>query len=354
MRICVTGSRGYVGSVLVPALRASGHSVAELDMGYFNDCLLEPAPVQSGPDLPPADLRSIGAGDLEDVEAVVHLAGLSNDALGEVDPSLTDQINAMGTRRLVACAREAGVSHLVLASSCSVYGNGGGCHELAEEATLFPLTSYARSKAAAESAVVAAATDAFRTTVLRGSTVYGASPRLRLDLVVNELTAMAITEGKVLLRSRGMSWRPFLHVSDFCSAFRAILEASPRELKHQVYNVGAHGENYQILEAGRIVAEMTNSDLVIAPGLESDARDYRVSFRRIRDDLPQWTPEWGLASGVEDLAGILLSANLTPEMVGGDRFRRLSRLQRLIAEGALTPDLRWRVSGRHYEPRSLR
>lgn len=338
MHILVTGHRGYIGSVLVPSLQSRGHQVTGLDLGWFGDCTL--VPVSEPPAAFKADIREISAEQLEGVDAVVHLAALSNDPLGDLDPALTESINTGGTARLVAAAGQAGVSQVVLASSCSVYGPGAGDDILDECSPPAPLTAYAKSKVDAEAIVMAAASSNMRTTVLRGSTVYGPSPRLRLDLVVNELVATAVDQGTLQLRSSGMAWRPFIHVMDFCAAFVAVLEAPPNHMNHQCYNIGSDLGNHRILDVAKLVADATGASVSIAEGAGADTRNYRVSFARLAQDFPDLRPIWTMGAGIAHLVEIMRSTAPTTADIYGDRYRRLPRLRALVAAGALDAQLR--------------
>lgn len=359
MRICVTGARGYVGSVLVPLLEHSGHTVSALDIDYFASCVLPLHGTGSAADPPTrevvrADVRDVLPLDFEGCDAVIHLAAVSNDPMGELHPQLTHEINVLGTRRVLQSAREAGVSRFVFASSCSVYGDGNGAAELDETSEPRPLTVYAQSKAESEVDVIAAADGEFRTTVLRGPSMFGLSPRLRLDLVVNELTAMAASEGVVTVRSSGIAWRPLLHVEDFAAAFMQVVEADPARLTHDRYNVGSSQETYRIIDVARAVCEITGAQLRISDSPEPDARNYRVCFRRLHTDLPEFVPQWTLPRGVAQMMRAFRKGTDSPELGGGE-FRRLPWLQSLLAAGDLAPDLRWtrvdRLDARLDEPR---
>lgn len=338
MRVLVTGHEGYVGSVLVPLLETHGHEVTGLDVGWFADCTIAPAgePTSAWR----VDVRDVRPEHFEHVDAVVHLAGLSNDPLGDFDPEVTHFINTEGTARVVRAAREAGVGHILLASSCSVYGPGSADAVLDEDTPPAPLTAYARSKVAAEAIVLDAATDTLRTTVLRGATAYGSSPRLRLDLVVNELVAMAVAKGVVELRSTGTAWRPFVHVADFSAAFTAVLEAAPDALRHGCYNVGSDSENYRIIDLAEIVASYTGVEVSVADDAGSDARNYRVSFARLSADLPDFRAQWTMRGGIADLVRTFQVAALDADGLAGDRYRRLPRLRSLMRSLVIDDGLR--------------
>jgi nucleoside-diphosphate-sugar epimerase len=339
MRVLVTGHQGYIGSVLVPLLESHGHELVGLDVGWFADCTMVAA--GEPPSAWRVDVRDVRPEHFEHVDAVVHLAGLSNDPLGDLDPAMTHFINTEGTARVIHAAREAGVGHIVLASSCSVYGTGSVDALLNENTPPAPLTAYARSKVAAEAIVLDAATDTLRTTVLRGATVYGSSPRLRLDLVVNELVAMAVAQGVVELRSTGTAWRPFVHVADFCAAFAAVLEAAPDGLHYGCYNVGSDTENHRIVDLATTVAKYTGVEVAVADDAGSDARNYRVSFERLTADLPDFGPRWTVLAGIDQLVRMFQTAAFDADGLVGDRYRRLPRLRRLMHEGIVDDDLRY-------------
>ena len=290
MRVLLTGHDGYIGTVLAPQLRAAGHEVRGLDAGLFSACAFGSQP----PAVPAVrrDVRDATAADLAGADAVVHLANLSNDPLGNLDPGLTDAVNAAASVRLAALAREAGVGRFVFASSCSLYG-AAGQDAVTEEAPFNPVTPYGRAKVDAEAGIHALAGDGFSPVSLRNATVYGASPRLRFDLVVNNLTAWAVATGAIRMLSDGTPWRPLVHVEDVAAAVVAALEA-PREAVHdQAFNVGREGENYQIRDVAAIVGEeVPGCRVTFADGASPDTRSYRVSFAKIAERLPDWRPTW--------------------------------------------------------------
>ena len=338
MRVLLTGHDGYIGTVLAPLLSAAGHDVVGVDAGWFSACAFGCPPAPPGRR---ADVRDLGVEHLAGSDAVVHLANLSNDPLGNLDPALTDAVNARATVRLATLAREAGVGRFVFASSCSLYGAAGG-GAVDETAPFRPLTPYGQAKADAERGLHALASDGFSPVSLRNATVYGVSPRLRFDLVVNNLTAWAVATGAVRLTSDGSPWRPLVHVRDVGGAVVAALDA-PREAVHdQAFNVGREGENYRVRDVAEIVGgEVAGSRVAFAEGAGADARSYRVSFAKVAERLPAWTPTWTVRDGVREVRDALAGQGLGPDAFEGPRYARLARLRALLDRGALTPDLRW-------------
>lgn len=341
MKVMVTGSRGYIGSILVPMLRERGHDVVGLDSDLFRACTFL-GEVDDAPTVV-KDVRDVTADDLAGCDAVIHLAGLSNDPLGDYDPTLTDRINHKGSVKVAQAARAAGVGRFLFASSCSNYGAAGDDF-LDENATFNPVTPYGESKVAVEHAVGAMASDGFSPVFLRASTAYGLSPRIRFDLVVNNLTAWAVTTGKVYLKSDGSPWRPIVHVSDIARAYIAALEA-PREAVHnQAFNVGTTSENYQIRDIAVIVGEVVpDCEVAFAPDAGPDKRNYRVDCNRIHRELPGFKPQWTCRRGVEELYQAYKSVDLSLEDFEGPKYKRIDHVKKLIGEGRLGPDLRWTV-----------
>jgi nucleoside-diphosphate-sugar epimerase len=343
MRVLVTGNLGYVGSVLTPMLADRGLEVWGFDTGFYKECLMGAAPGGVAKQIT-KDLRDVTADDLKGVEAVVHLAALSNDPIGELNPALTRQINLEASNRLAAIAKETGVSRFVFASSCSIYGQSDGV--LTENSTMNPLTEYARSKVEFEKSLRSLASDAFSPVSLRNGTAFGYSPRLRMDVVVNNLTGWAVTTGQVKLLSDGRAWRPLVHVEDMGRAMLAALTA-PRERMHdQIFNVGREEDNHMI----RNIAEMVHgvvpkTEVTFAPGVSTDARDYRVSFAHIRERLPEFEPAWSVEKGVHQLYDAYQAHHLTYEQFNGPRYTRLKQLQHLMQQGALDQNLAWTGRG---------
>jgi nucleoside-diphosphate-sugar epimerase len=343
MRILVTGSRGYIGSVLVPMLLEKGHDVIGLDTDYFSRCTFSGAVCE----IPTyrVDVRHVEESALRSCDAVVHLAGLSNDPLGDYRPSLTEEINYRASVRLATLAKQAGVKRFLFASSCSNYGAAGDGF-LNEQAAFNPVTPYGLSKVMVERELQSLADDYFSPVYLRASTAYGVSPRIRFDLVVNNLTAWAFTTGRVYLKSDGSPWRPIVHVEDICRAYIAALDA-PRELVHnQGFNVGMTTENYQIRELAELVKEIVPGCRVdYAPDAGPDNRCYRVDCNLIARTLHGFKPQWTVRRGIEQLYRAYKATGLKLEDFEGPKFMRIAHIKKLISEGLLDQDLRWCASG---------
>jgi nucleoside-diphosphate-sugar epimerase len=341
MKVLVSGDRGYIGAVLVPLLRAAGHEVDGLDNGLYEGCDLGPA-LAGASTWTPRDMRDVTPGELSGYDAVLCLAALSNDPLGDLNPAATYSVNLEGTMRLAAAAKQAGVPRFLFSSSCSLYGAAGSA-AVAEDGDMFPVTPYGESKVAGERELSLLADDNFSPTYLRNATAYGASTRLRLDIVVNNLTAVAITTGQVRLESDGTPWRPLVHIEDISRAFLAMLEA-PRELVHdQAFNVGRQQDNVQIRDIAEMVREaVPESKLTFAEGAGPDLRNYRVDFAKLTDTFPGLGLRWSVRQGIDELAAAYLKYGLSYEDFTSSRFVRLRRIRELAEAGIVDDMLRRR------------
>ena len=343
MRVLLTGHDGYIGSVLAPMARAAGHEVVGLDTCLYDGCTFGSPPA----DLPALrmDLRDVTPDHLRGFDAVIHLAALCNDPLGNLNPECTYDINHRASVRLAKAAKQAGVRRWLFASSCSLYGMAGD-EMLTEDAPFNPITAYGESKIFTERDVRPLADESFSPTFLRNATAYGVSPRLRADIVVNNLVGYAVTTGEVLIQSDGSPWRPLVHVEDIARAFLAVLHA-PREAVHnQAFNVGRNDDNLRVREiAEMVLEEVPGCRIRYAEGGGPDPRCYRVDCSRIARAVPAFRPEWTVRKGVAQLHAAYRSAGLTSEQFLGDRFLRIKRIQSLQAAGRLDADLRWRVEG---------
>jgi nucleoside-diphosphate-sugar epimerase len=338
MKVLVTGHRGYIGAVLTPMLHERGHDVTGLDSDIFRSCTFSGALAEM-PTIE-EDVRDVLVDDLAGFDAVIHLAGLSNDPLGDYRPNLTQQINCEASVNLARLAKKAGVPRFLFASSCSNYG-AAGSDFLTERATFNPVTPYGVSKVDVEHALAPMADESFSPTFLRASTAYGLSPRIRFDLVLNNLTAWAFTTGQIYLKSDGSPWRPIVHVEDIARAYVAALEAD-RELVHnEAFNVGLTTENYQVREIADIVqAIVPNSRIEFAPDAGPDTRCYRVDCGYIARRLHAFKPQWTARRGVEQLYDAFCSVGLSLEDFEGERFKRIAHVKKLIRDGDLDEDLR--------------
>jgi nucleoside-diphosphate-sugar epimerase len=340
MKLLVTGHHGFLGSVVAPFLAEAGHDVTGVDSFLYRGCDLFPggSPTRDFE----GDIRDLSVSDLAGYDAVVHLAALSNDPLGEVDRELTLEINHRASVRLARVAREAGVARFVFASSCSMYGVSGDA-PVAEDAPLRPLTAYAESKARAEEELAELADEGFSPVFLRCATAYGASPRLRVDVVLNNLVGWAVTTGRVRILSDGTPWRPLVHAEDVARTVAAVLEAPHETVRAEPLNVGRDSENHRVQELAELVEQaLPGTEISIAGAADPDERSYRVDFGKLRRTLPDLELRWTAAAGAHELAAAYRAAGMTFEDFDGDRFTRVKRLRRLKAEGALDDSLRRR------------
>src|SRR5882672_1277099 len=339
MRIPVTGERGYIGTVLTSTLVDAGHAVTGLDTDLYERCTF-------GTGIPDIlsirkDIRDAMVSDLKGFDAVVHLAALSNDPLGNLNPELTYEINHQGTVRIAQLAKEAGVRRFLFSSSCSTYGTAGD-DILSEAAEFNPVTPYGHSKVLAERGVAALADATFSPTFLRNATAYGVSPRLRFDLVLNNLVAWAFTTGRVYIKSDGTPWRPIVHIEDISRAFLAVIEA-PREAVHNhAFNVGRSEENYQVRDLAEIVREtVPGCKIEYATDAGPDKRCYRADFSRISRTLRNFQPQWDARKGARQLYEAYQKVDLRLEDFEGARYKRIDHLQGLLASRRLDSTLRW-------------
>jgi nucleoside-diphosphate-sugar epimerase len=336
MKILVTGHHGYIGSVMVGVLSRAGHEVTGLDTYLYDGC-------NFGEDSDPVpairkDIRDVQPADLHGFDAVIHLAALSNDPLGCLDEQCTFDINHRGSVSLAKAAKAAGVPRYLFASSCSLYGAAGD-QMLDEQADFNPITAYGSSKVMVEQDVSRLADDSFSPTFLRNATAYGASPRLRADIVVNNLVGIAYTTGNVLIQSDGTPWRPLVHVQDISRAFLAVLEA-PRETVHnQSFNVGSSQENYQIRDiADMVQAVVPGCSVKYLEGGGPDPRCYKVNCDKLTRHIPTFKTEWTVRRGVDELYASYVRNGLTAEMFAG--YVRLPRIQALLNDGRVDAMLR--------------
>jgi nucleoside-diphosphate-sugar epimerase len=339
MRVLVTGNNGYIGTVLTPILMDAGHDVTGMDTNLFERSHF----LGDIPDVPTIqkDVRDVEIGDVNGFDAIIHLAGLSNDPLGDYRPELTEDINYLASLKVAEAAKAAGVTRFLFASSCSNYGAAGD-NFLDETSDFHPVTPYGESKVKVEQAVSKLADDNFSPVFLRASTAYGLSPRIRFDLVINNLTAWAFTTKQVYLKSDGTPWRPVVHVEDISRAYLAALEAPRDTIHNQAFNVGATTENYQIRELAEIVNDIVpGCSIEYAPDAGPDKRCYRVNCERIATELPKFKPQWTARRGVQQLYEAYCEAKIELDEFEGPRYKRIAHVKQLIDDGLLTPDLRW-------------
>ena len=338
MDVLVTGHDGYIGTTLAPMLEQCGHNVQGLDNAMFRRCGFGASPKPRRERL--TDVRDVSVDDLRGFDMVMHLAGISNDPSGDLNPAATFAINHVATVRLAEKAKEAGVQRFLFSSSCSIYGAQGD-EVLTEHATFAPVTPYGESKRLAEADLNELASEAFSPVYLRNATAYGVSPRLRGDLVVNNLTGFAVTTGRVFLKSDGSSWRPLVHIEDISRAFVALAEADRDVVHNEAFNVAATDENYQIKDVARIVAEVVDgSEVTLSDAAFDDPRSYRVNCDKLAERVPAARPQWTVRQGVEQLAAAMRKNALTLEELEGPRLMRVNYIQELQAAGLLDDDLR--------------
>ena len=343
MKILVTGTEGYIGARMAPILAACGHEVTGLDTGFYRDgCLyLDPLGMPVAPRTTYRDLRTVEARDLEGFDAVVHLAELSNDPLGENRPEVTFQINHEGSVRLAKAARQAGVRRFVYASSCSVYGFASSGDYVDETSPTNPQTAYAQCKVNVERDLKPMADADFCVTFLRNATAYGPSPRMRFDIVLNDLCALAWTKKKIAMVSDGSPWRPIVHIEDIIKAVCCTLEAPAGAVNGEIFNVGATSENYRIRELAAIVAEAFPGCEVSAGPPSGDKRSYRVRFDKVREKLPGFACRWTARDGARELRRIFQRIEFGAAEYESRAFTRLKQLRYLQRTGQIDHDLFW-------------
>jgi nucleoside-diphosphate-sugar epimerase len=339
MRVLLTGNEGYIGTLLVPLLWARNHEVVGLDSGLFRECTLKAIrPVEQ---TIRKDIRDVEPRDLDGIDAVIHLAGLSNDPLGSLAPRFTYEINHEATVRLAEIARRAGIRRFLYASTCSVYGAAGD-DMLDEDSPFNPVTPYAESKARSERDLRPLADSTFCPVYLRAATAYGVSPLLRFDLAVNNLVAWAATTGRVYLKSLGTAWRPLVHIEDIALAYITLLHAPEVKVHNRAFNIGRTEENYRICDVAEIVRQaVPDTRIEFAPDASADLRNYRVSCERIASELPEYRTHWTVAHGVEEVYQAIADTALTSEHFEGPRYNRIAYLKQLLAQGRVAEDLRW-------------
>ncbi|MGK2316627.1 NAD-dependent epimerase/dehydratase family protein [Gordonia rhizosphera NBRC 16068] len=341
MRVLVTGHQGYLGTVMVPILWAAGHDVAGLDNGYFAECVLGPAP--EDPPAVRADLRDVTADQLTGFDAIIHLAALSNDPLGSLAPEITHDINHHASVRLATLAKQVGVGRFLYASTCSVYGSAGE-DLVTEDAPLRPLTPYAESKVRVEDDLAAIADTGFTPVFLRNATAFGFSPRLRADIVLNNLVGHAVLTGEVRVLSDGTPWRPLVHAQDIARAFLTCLTAPREVIDCRAYNVGTETNNLTVSEIADAVGDVVPGSRVVITGESGpDPRSYRVDFSRARDELG-YEAQWSIPDGAAELYRAYTDYGLTADAFT-NRFTRLKHLQYLQSQGELDVTMR-RINAR--------
>lgn len=342
--ILVTGHNGYIGPLLVNLLLEKGYNVTGLDTNYYGpDCALFKAKKGSGEIKEiKKDIRQVTFKDLEGVDAVCHLAALSNDNIGQLDPGLTKNINYKSSVRMAELSRQVGVKKFIYSSSCSLYGKAGE-DALSETATFNPITAYAKSKVKTEEAILPMGDKDFCVTCLRNATAYGISPKLRLDLVTNDLVGWAVVTKQIKILSDGTPWRPLVHAEDIARAFIAVVEAPTEAVNQEAFNVGMNSENFRVKDIAHMIGEVIpGCEIVITGEHGSDSRSYKVNFDKIKNRLPGFKPVWTLRKGIEDVYEKYRQYKMDEKKFYGRYFVRLRQLKYLLDSGLLAKELYWR------------
>lgn len=339
MKVLVTGHDGYIGTVLVPMLQQRGHEVVGMDSMLFEPCVFGTKISRPDHELR-IDIRDAELEHFAGIDAVIHLAGMSNDPAGDLNPEATYEVNHKASSRLAELAKAAGVQRFLFSSSCSIYGAHGD-EFLDESAEFLPVTPYGESKVFVERDLHDLADDSFSPTNLRNSTAYGVSERLRGDLVVNNLTGFAVTTNQVFLKSDGSSWRPLVHIEDISRAFCVLMEADRAAIHDESFNVGATAENYRISQVAEIVGDVTGAEVTMSDQAFNDLRNYRVNCDKLANAFPQAVPQWTVRRGAETLLAAMRANGLTHADLEGATYMRLRKLQEHMAAGTLSADLRW-------------
>lgn len=347
MRVLITGHKGYIGTILTPMVLQAGHEVIGLDTDLYSTCTfgqnIAGVPKMVKVQEMTKDVRDVTAYDLEGFDAVMHLAGLSNDPLGDLNPKLTFEINHLASVNLARLSKQVGVSRYIFSSSCSNYGAAGD-NIIDESGAFNPVTPYGRSKVLVEQDVSKLADDDFHPTFLRNATAFGVSPRLRFDLVLNNLVAWACTTGRIYLKSDGSPWRPIVHIEDISRAFLAVLEAPIDVVHNEAFNVSRNDDNYRIRDLAEIVKKVVpDCRIEYAPDAGPDKRNYRVDGSKILQKLPGFKPQWTAQKGAEELYQAFRDAGITPDDFEGPRFKRIAHIKAMLAGAKLEDSLRWTV-----------